>query len=241
MEEDIARLLSVTETTPCDVILLPELIGSNASVHAYENAICELALKLRCYVVGGSHYMQTGNKTVNRGIVANPGGGVVAAYEKLNPYGPELEQNVAFGRASDVFHIGELTCKVCICADLWVSDTFLPRRSDIDLVFVPSFSISQRSRPEKAQALWRHMTVARAYEIGAYVCVSDWDPNCAFNGLNAAGVAGLATPIPEGEHFFEPIGAKNTALFELDFRKLEAFREHKRSRGFRAGAEFRLQ
>ena len=76
------------------------------------------------------------------------------------------------------------------------------------------------------------MTVSRAYEFATYVGVSDWAYPCTYDGLHSSGVAGLATPLPNGDCFFTPIGDECFKGYQLDFERLDQLRENRKTLGF---------
>ena len=63
---------------------------------------------------------------------------------------------------------------VTICADFWFSDLFARAGRLPDLVLVPAYSVTRKSTPDYSRSLWRHLAIARAYELGVYVGISDW-------------------------------------------------------------------
>jgi predicted amidohydrolase len=134
--------------------------------------------------------------------------------------------------------LGELTIEgkralVLICADFWFSDLFY--RADVlpDLILVPALSVTRKPTPDYSRALWRHLAVARAYEFGAFVGVSDWGHGSELPLLRASGVGGLADPAEiDPNSFFRPIDARGASAFELDFDRLDEFRRDRTDRGF---------
>src|SRR5262245_29047520 len=70
-----------------DLLVLPELIGCETSNAAYRHCVRGLARHTGCYVVGGTHHSKRGRSLVNRGVVSDPAGAIVAEYEKMRPYG----------------------------------------------------------------------------------------------------------------------------------------------------------
>lgn len=248
-----------------DVLLLPELVGSECAADEYEAAVAALAGDLGCHVVGGSHYPVVGEsnqpvvgesnqpavgesshpvsepsrddpdeaRRTNRGCVATPDGHVLARYEKQNPYGVEHATAVVPGDPPGCFRCGERTVAVLLCADFWFSRVFHALPEEPDVVLVPAFSVSQKPDPAHPRALWRHMSVARAYEFGAFVGVSDWAHPVDYQGVKSSGVAGLAAPNPPlGEPFFRALSGARFAVFALDFDRLDDLRENRRARGF---------
>lgn len=226
-------LKSKADSYPCDILVLPELIGSNEPTESYQQAICSLAKYWACTIVGGSHYLPLERGLVNSGIVADPKGRVLCSYEKVRPYGSELQRGIISGESVGKFRISGRDCVVLICSDLWFSDSFNALDSNPDLILIPSFSITQRDSPEHARQLWRHMAVSRAYEHAAYVAISDWAYPCRFDGLAAAGVSGLANPRPTEEGaFFLANGDREIHTYHLDLERLDAFRANRADRGF---------
>jgi hypothetical protein len=215
-----------------DIVLLPEHVVLESSRERYTRGICELARNLGCHVVGGSHHQLRGDSKVNAGVVSDARGQVVAEYEKLRPYASE-RQRVEEGSQLGELRIGDFHILLLICADFWFSDVFARARSLPDLVLVPAHSVSRKPEPGYSRALWRHLAVARAYEFGVYVGISDWAHVRRPGVLPPSGVAGFADPTTVVEtELFAPLDAQPTRRFELDRKKLESFRGDRRARGF---------
>src|SRR5262245_39161869 len=219
--------------TAGDIVLLPELVGGDAASSDYECTIQALARELGCHVVGGSHYPAESAARVNCGVVANMTGEVIARYEKLNPYGIERRTGVQAGSS-----VGWFTCcgrhvAVLLCADFWFAQILDTLPVQPDMVLVSSLSLSEKPRPDHARALWQHMAVARAYEIGAFVGISDWAYPIEYAGRRSSGVAGLAAPNPPLEEtHFHSFRSQGAEAFELDFDQLNELRNVRHARGF---------
>src|SRR5437660_6843629 len=229
---EIIRGLVRSSATPLadDVLLLPEHVVPGGPADAYERAVGDLARTLGCHVVGGSHHQLEGS--VNAGVACGPDGAVVGRYEKVRPYAREREY-VRPGRCLGELVIAGRRILVLLCADFWFADVILGASALPDLLLVPALSVTRKPTPEYSRALWRHLAVARAYEYGVYVGISDWAHDSDLPLLPAAGVAGLADPtVTEPERLFRPLGASPLAVHELDFERLEDFRHDRRSRGF---------
>ena len=216
---------------PDDVVLLPEHFDLRPSRAEYERYVCELSRRLGCHVVGGSHHEQRDGGPVNAGIVADSAGHVVGAYEKLRPYAEERSR-VRQGSGVGEFAIGGRTVLVLICADFWFSDVFYRAKKLPDVILVPALSVTRKPTPDYSRKLWEHLAVARAYEFGAYVGVSDWAHVSRTGTLTASGVGGFADPTTSvPDELFRPIGG-SARLYDLDFARLDAFRADRMSRGF---------
>lgn len=212
-----------------DLMLLPELAGASLPRADYLARVRELATGARMAVVGGSHY----DGPVNRGAAFDAGGRLLAEYAKVHPYGLEVRAGVVPGRSGDGFELHGRRLHVLLCADLWYSAS-LAGRDGLDAVLVPAFSVTRWDGPAPARELWRHMTVARAYEFMTYVAVSDWHHETTYHGHPCAGVTGLANPCPEThEGFFTAATGDPVSAHDLDFARLEAFRGDRDERGFR--------
>jgi hypothetical protein len=75
--------------------------------------------------------------------------------------------------------------------------------------------------------------VARAYEFGVFVGISDWAYPSRLPALFASGVGGFADPtVVEPSALFSPIGPSGIGVFEIDFERLDAFRRDRVERGF---------
>lgn len=221
-----------SELEPQDVVLLPEHVVLGADKHAYERGIGELARRLGCHVVGGSHHQQrTGDERINTGVASDPQGRIIGQYEKLRPYADE-RRSVHGGEALGELSIGKCRILVLICADFWFSDVFHRTQVLPDLVLVPAYSVSRKPEPTYSRALWRHLAVARAYEFGVYVGISDWAYTVRPGMRPPSGVAGFADPTQvEAERFFTPVPG-DVSITTLDFAALDAFRSDRQHRGF---------
>jgi len=230
----IRRLLESLEPAPApqDVVLLPERFYIEEAHDTYVAAIRELARRFGCIIVGGSHHEPIGGELVNAGVVCGPDGAVLGRYEKLRPYASErgwVRPGGSFGEIA----IGGRTLLVLICADFWFADVFLRAGALPDLVLVPALSVTRKPTPDYSRALWRHLAVARAYEFGCYVGISDWAHPSELPVLFASGVAGLADPtLIEPERLFQPLGDASIRAYPIDFAALDAFRADRAARGF---------
>lgn len=215
-----------------DVVLLPERFHLDPSRERYESDIRQLSRTLGCHVVGGSHHEQRKDGAVNSGIVANADGTVVAHYDKLRPYAAE-RQWVRPGDRLGELDIGGRHVLVLVCADFWFSDLFDRAARLPDLVLVPALSVTRKPTPDYSRSLWRHLAVARAYEFGAFVGVSDWSHASRLPMLAASGVGGFADPTAiDPARFFTPNAEGGVSVLELDFDALETFRQDRTQRGF---------
>jgi predicted amidohydrolase len=218
--------------SPDDVLLLPERVTLTHSRSEYVGAVVQLARELGCVVVGGSHHERRAAEQVNAGVAVAPDGSLLGEYEKVRPYANER----AFVRGGA--RPGELSIHgrrflVLICADFWFSDLFHQARHLPDVVLVPALSVSRKPAPDYSRALWRHLAIARAYEMGAFVGISDWGHPSALPLLSTSGVGGLADPTSLApEDFFQPIGNGGARAYPLDFAALEQLRADRRDRGF---------
>jgi predicted amidohydrolase len=216
-----------------DLVLLPEHYDLRPSRADYEDSVRALARTLGCHVIGGSHHEQRDGRRLNAGVVSDPTGRVLASYEKLRPYAAERTL-VEPGSALGEVEIAGRRLLILVCADFWFSDVFHRTTELPDLVLVPAHSVTRKPTPEYSRALWRHLAVARAYEFGVYVGISDWAnvPGPLPFGLPASGVGGFADPTQiDPAALYLPIsGAVQT--YELDFAALDAFRQDRYARGF---------
>ena len=214
-----------------DVVVLPEHFDLRESRAAYETTIGELSRSLGCHVVGGSHHEQKNEGAVNAGVVTDPSGAVVCRYEKLRPYAEERAR-VHAGQRLGELRVGSLSVLVLVCADFWFSDLFYRATRAPDLILVPSFSVTRKPTPDYSRALWQHLAVARAYEFGAYVGVSDWAHAPSPFGPSPSGVSGLADPTRVApSELFRPV-AGALGVYDLDPEALAAFQKDRASRGF---------
>lgn len=217
---------------PEDVVLLPERFLMTHSRQEYSGAVIGLARELGCFVVGGSHHEARGDEQINAGIAVGPDGSVLGEYEKVRPYATERLW-VRGGSRPGEFRIADRRFMVLVCADFWFSDLFHRALHLPDVVLVPALSVSRKPAPDYSRALWRHLAVARAYEMGTYVGVSDWGHPSELPLLAASGVGGFADPTAvDPDAFYQPVAASGASAYELDFARLERFRQDRLDRGF---------
>jgi predicted amidohydrolase len=235
--DNVAAVLEALESSavtcqPDDVLLLPERFHLSNSRDRYLADVQRIARAVGCSVVGGSHHEQRGSGQVNAGVVVDATGSVIGAYEKVRPYHAE-RMVVSAGSPMGEITIGGHAALVLVCADFWYSDLIFRAQSLPDLVLVPALSVSRKPAPDFSRQLWRHLAVARAYELGAYVGVSDWAHDSELPLLRASGVGGFADPTAvEPEQLFRPLPSRGAAAFSLDFVALSAFRRDRAERGF---------
>ncbi len=217
-----------------DILLLPELLGGESPRPEYEGFVSDLAAKLGCFVVGGSHHDAGRGRKFNCGAVANSTGTVVSRYQKLWPDGIEVKMGIAPGSKTGHFEVAGCRVLVLVCADFWYSSVILSRlHPRPDLILVPTFSISLRSSPLAARSLWQSMAISRAYEFGVYVGISDWAHPCDYHGLKSSSVAGFADPRPQThDGFFSPLGIQTIIGHDLELSRLRWLREHRSTRAF---------
>lgn len=232
---DVIRALFATsgiDPAPHDVLLLPEHVDPTDSDEEFLRHVRTLARDLGCHVVGGSHQCRRGHARVNAGAAVAPDGTVVGRYEKLRPYADE-RRVVLPGTGLGEFTLAERHVLVLVCADFWFSDLFQRATHVPDVVLVPALSVTRKPTPDYSRALWRHLAIARAYEYGTYVGISDWGYPSRLPQRFACGVGGLADPTRiEPENLFRPIGPAGITVYDLDFDALAAFRSDRLERGF---------
>jgi predicted amidohydrolase len=215
-----------------DLVLLPEHTHRDGSRDAYLNDMRALAARLGAHVVGGSHHQQRRGGAVNAGVVVAPDGTIVGEYEKLRPYALEravVEPGTLLGQID----VAGRRLLIAICADFWFADLFSAAEELPDVVLVPAFSVTRKASPDYSRALWRHLAIARAYELGVYVGVSDWGYSPDAPKPTTSGVAGFANPVtPDPTEFFTSVGKTGVLTVQLDFDALESFRRDRIERGF---------
>jgi predicted amidohydrolase len=230
----IRRLLSdaTPSLDPEDIVLLPERFDIGDSRERYEHDLVCLARDLGCYVVGGSHHEPAQGGLVNSGLLLDARGQVCGRYEKLRPYATE-RAFVHPGRVLGELEIAGRRALVLICADFWFSDLFQRAAHLPDMVLVPALSVTRKATPEYSRTLWRHLAVARAYEFGTYIGISDWAHPSELPLLSASGVSGFADPtVVEPDALFSAVGPSGVGVYDLDFERLAAFRRDRVERGF---------
>lgn len=215
-----------------DLVLLPEHILFTPEVESYESLICDLAREYGCAIVGGSHHERRKEGMVNAGAVALPGEGIVFRYTKQRPYAHE-RRLVQPGRFHGIWEFHGIRILVLICADFFFGDWFHQGDPPPDLVLVPAFSVSRKPDPAFSRAVWMHTAVARAYEHGAYVGISDWDHDSQVPMYSTSGTAGFADPTQElASRLFHTVPAGGVWVAHPEPSRLAAFREDRRERGF---------
>jgi len=231
MMDAIEAALGDQRLSPHDVVLLPEHTHQRTSRDAYRAAMRQLAQKLGAHVVGGSHHEAHDGTTINAGVVMSPGGEVVGEYDKLRPYAAERQIVEPGTRLGEVTIAGRRIL-ITICADFWFGDLFL-RADDLpDLILVPAYSVSRKPTPDYSRALWRHLAIARAYELGVYVGISDWAHHPDAPRPTTSGVGGFADPTTtDPAEFFTPV-ADGILAVDVSFDALDAFRADRMARGF---------
>lgn len=218
--------------TSKDIILLPEHALFTHSAKVYEHAISELAGEYGCTIVGGSHHEHRSDGAVNAGAVAVPGDGVIFRYTKQRPYFHESHM-VKPGHFHGLLELHGLRILILICADFFFGDWFAKLRHPPDLVLAPAFSVSRKPDPEFSRAIWMHTAVARAYEHGCHVGISDWDHGSTVPMFSTSGVAGFADPTREDPvHLFHRVPTGGIWVAHPDFQRLRSFREDRAERGF---------
>jgi predicted amidohydrolase len=217
---------------PSDVLVLPERFVLTTSRAVYLANVQKIATAVGCTVVGGSHHEQRGDAHVNAGVVIDGSGALIGSYEKVRPYSAE-RLVVRVGARGELLSIAGHTALVLICADFWYSDLIFSIPQAPDLVLVPALSVSRKPTPDFSRTLWRHLAVSRAYELGAYVGISDWAHDSSLPVLPASGVAGFADPTAiHADELFVPVAPSRARVFALDFEALARFRRDRQERGF---------
>jgi predicted amidohydrolase len=224
---------------PQDVVLFPEAVQTGDSRARYEARVRDLARELGCHVVGGSHSAGPGGAGANAGIAVGPDGAILGRYEKLHPYADERAR-VAPGRALCELELSGFRALVLVCADFFHGDLVRRAARAPDLILVAALSVTRKPTPDYARAIWRHVAVARAYELGAYVGISDWGHPSELPRSRSAGVGGFADPTAvDPERLFRPTGDAPLAVHALDRSALAALHRERRERGFLALATWR--
>lgn len=232
-------LLQLFEAQPAprpeDILVLPEHFELSRSADDYARGLQRLALRVGCHIVGGTQHRQHAERATNCGAAFDPRGNQLFQYEKLRPYADErlwIDPGVRLGEGQ----ISGLHCLVLVCADFWFSDLFQRCTRLPTLVLVPALSVSRKPTPGYSRGLWRHLAIARAYEFGCYVGVSDWAVESELPRLAASGVAGFADPTQvEPQRLFTPApgdGGASLLRVALDLPRLQAFQADRDARGF---------
>lgn len=215
-----------------DVVLLPEHALFTSDREEYLRALGDMAAIAGCCVVGGSHHEQRAAGRVNAGCAVLPDGTVAGSYEKLRPYAQERDA-VLPGSLLGEFPLHGLRVMVLICADFWFSDLIQRAARLPDILLVPALSVTRKESPAYSRSLWRQLAVARAYEFGCFVGISDWAHSSELPRLFSSGVAGFADPSGvDPAAFFTPTADDDLSIHALDLERLHAFREDRRQRGF---------
>lgn len=83
-----------------------------------ETFYCELAKKLKLWLIPGSHYERQGEQIFNTASVINDQGEVVSRYRKIYPFYP-YESGINCGDEFVVFDVPQGRIGLAICYDLW--------------------------------------------------------------------------------------------------------------------------
>jgi predicted amidohydrolase len=227
----LARQSGPPRLATTDLLVLPEHWCLDERPDVYERQVQALALGYGCHVVGGSHHVVRDRRRYNRGVVMAPDGTVLAEYDKLRPYGRELE-SISSGSLYGSFELDGHSVLVLLCADFWFFDLVQRAPRVPELICVPALSVSRKPTPDYSRALWQHMAVARGYELACYVGVADWAHDSELPTLRSSGVSGFVDPtVTVPDSMFRRV-TESAALFELDFDALTALRQDRRAQGF---------
>jgi predicted amidohydrolase len=217
---------------PEDVALLPEHWDPETDRDRHLGHLRDLVRAAGCHLVGGSHHEDRAGARVNTGYVLAPDGELAGTYDKLRPYATERTLVAPGDRLGELVLLGRRVL-VLVCADFWFADLIDRATALPDLILVPALSVTRKPTGDYSRALWKHLAVARAYELGTYIGVADWAPGSRLPALQASGVGGLADPATaDPERLFTPAAYGGATLFDLDFDRLTAFRDDRRERGF---------
>ena len=215
-----------------DLLVLPERFHLTGDKQRYLSELERIARSAGCHVIGGSQHEERGSARINAGVAVDPDGNVIGSYEKVRPYAAE-RQWVEPGTHPGAFTMAGRVVLVLVCADFWYVDLILRAPRAPDVIVVPALSVSRKSTPEYSRALWRHLCIARGYELGAFIGISDWAVDSELPVLRASGVAGFADPTElDPERFFTPVAPERARAFAMDFDALRAFRRDRTDRGF---------
>lgn len=138
--------------------------------------LIETAAELNIYLLGGTIPVPAGNnKTYNRSLLINPGGEVVASYDKIHLFDVELSDKEQY-RESDHIKPGKnkpVTCTIdklgtiglSVCYDLRFPELYrMLMNQKADLITVPSAFTATTGKDH-----WEPLLRARAIENTAYV------------------------------------------------------------------------
>ena len=215
-----------------DLLVLPEHFTSDSSAERYEEYTAHLASIAHCTIIGGSHHRKIGTAYQNVGNAIDREGNIIGNYSKLRPYFEE-QKRVSPGQYFGQFTLNNINIIVMICADFWYSDLLLSIGRQPDIVIIPALSVSRKSTPDFSKAQWKHLAIARAYEFGMYVGISDWSAASQLPKYRTCGVGGFADPTQtEPDLFYQPISEEGFSAFEIDMDALHAFRDDRKMRGF---------
>ncbi len=186
-----SRLIEAAKNS--DVIILPELwstgyyptpVSDFADIDGRRTAnfICAAAQKFSVNIIGGSVIVVSGRKILNRCLVANRNGEIVAAYDKTHLF--------SFAHEDDVFGAGDkivtveldgVKCGLAICYDLRFPE-FIRKiaLAGAEIIFIPAAWSLKRLTPRQI------LTKARAIENQVFVVFA-----------NSAGVSEVVNPSGE--------------------------------------------
>lgn len=135
-------------------------------LHAYEDALREVAQRRRIVLAGASFWHEEGDKGINTAFIAFPDGSL-QRQDKLHPTRPEQAIGTIGGDKLDAFEIDGVRMGLLICYDIQFPE--LTRHLVAEgarIILVPSLT------SERGYWRVRHCAHARAVENQIYVCVA---------------------------------------------------------------------
>lgn len=176
----VERMVRGADPAPGDLVVLPELFDTGFSLDVARNDdesgqtesfLTRLATRYRIFLHGSHTRRRPDGMGLNRAIILDPRGEVVARYDKVHPfsYGRESERFVGGAAPATYRWVGSdradsLTVGVAICYDLRFPELF---RAELD-AGANTFAIGANWPRERAEH-WRALLIARAIENQAFV------------------------------------------------------------------------
>ncbi len=204
------------------MVVLPELsvFGPNPDLAVklpgeVENCLQEAARKNNIWLIPGSIFEKRDGKTYNTAPVINPGGEVVARYNKMYPFLP-YEKGVEPGNKFVVFDVPDVgRLGLMICYDMWYPE--MSRQlawMGAEAIIVPTLTNTSDRHLEL------HMAQANATVNQLYML-----------NINSAGRLGYGRSIvvgPDGNVVHQASSSREIITMDLDFDHVRRVRERGR-------------
>jgi predicted amidohydrolase len=176
-----------------------------------EEFYCELAKKLKLWLIPGSHFERQGEQIFNTASVINDQGEVVTRYRKIYPFYP-YETGVSCGDEFVVFDVPQGRIGLAICYDLWFPEV-------------------ARSLTHLGAEVLIYPTLTGTIDRGVEVVMAQATAatnQCYVMAVNAAGPLGNGQSVavgPEGNIIHRAGSGAEVIPIEVDFAHIRRSRE----------------